>query len=540
MPPLRFTFGDETMTERIFSVVHDCLDWAHALDPPLAPDPDALLFLLTAHLDAGSPDPTDWSVSDVDDIARTVREWTGVSDGLRPAWLTWCDFLVDSGRLVCTESPRRLRAAVAAVDLESEGPVPPPAPVEEGALPLLHRLGAGEDGEPEPLRPVLRARPADLDAVARSCAALADAARLTVWADHGRDLDPARDHDALTPADTAEAAAALGLPAARVRELFAIAREAGLLRTTYTRILPGPLARAWADGEPGAAADAWAGALPAMTGLRGMTAFLVLTDLFVCGDLRTPAEVVAAYGPAVVLGDRRTDPEQAVRRVLETLAGLGAVAAEGPRYRTTPLGDHFMVGRLRHSGAHVPLAPTVGAMSADEALALLEEGRPVDTAALLQRWTAARDTATAARQLWEAGAAPGAWRRRDRVAAHLAVLEADLSPMLSLYTHHPVLGGWARRLLGTAPEPPTSHQAAWAVLDDYALLLDAGLPLPAADGERYAPHAHGFARAVWLTGHPVADTVLAHCAEGALGGQVAEAVRSVLEDQLVGQQVDAG
>ncbi|KOX19659.1 hypothetical protein [Nocardiopsis sp. NRRL B-16309] len=537
------------MTERIFSVVHDCLDWARALDPPLAPDPDALLFLLTAHLDAGSPDPMDWSVSDVDDIARTVQHWTGVSGDLRPAWLTWCDFLVDTGQLVCTESPRRLRSAIATVDLEPGGPEPDssepdgpahrPDPVEEGALPLLHRLGAGEDGEPEPLRPVLRTRPGDLDAAARSCAVLADAARLTVWADRGLDLDPDRDDDALTAADTEEAAAALDLDPDRVRELFAIARDAGLLRTTYTRVLPGPTARAWADGEPGAVADAWAGALLAMTRLRGMAAFLVLTNLFVCGDLRTPAEVVDAYGPAVVLGDHGTDPEQAVRRVLETLAELGAVARDGPGFRTTPLGDHFMVGRLRHSGARVPLTPTVGAMSADEALALVEQGRPVDTATLLERWTAARDTATAARQLWEAGAAPESWRRRARVAAHLSVLEADLFPMLSLYTHHPVLGGWARRLLGAAPEPPTSHQAAWVVLDDYALLLDAGLPLPVEDGERYAPHARDFARAVWLTGHPVADAVLARCAEGALGGEVAEAARSVLEHQLVGQQVDA-
>ncbi|WP_304455361.1 hypothetical protein [Nocardiopsis sp. YSL2] len=528
------------MTERIFSVVHDCLDWARALDPPLAPNPDALLFLLIAHLDAGSPDPADWSVSDVDDIARTVRDWTGVSDDLRPAWLAWCDFLVDSGRLVCAESPRRLRAAIETVDLDSGGPAPRPAPVEEGALPLLHRLGAGEDSEPDPLPPVLRTRPGDLDTAARSCAVLADAARLTVWADHGRDLDPDRDDDALTVADTAEAAAALGLEPARVRELFAIARDAGLLRTTYTRVLPGPTARAWAEGEPGAVADAWAGALLAMTRLRGMTAFLVLTDLFVCGDLRTPAEVVGAYGPAVALGDRDNDPAEAVRRVLETLAELGAVAGDGHGYRITPLGDHFMVGRLRHSGAHVPLAPAVGAMSADEALTLLEEGRPVDTAALLERWTATRDTATAARQLWEACASPDAWLRRDRVAAHLAGLEADLSPMLSLYTHHPVLGGRARRLLGAEPEPPTSHQAAWAVLDDYALLLDAGRPLPVTDGERYAPQARDFARAVWLTGHPVADAVLARCAEGALGPDVAEAARSVLEHQLVGQQVDAG
>jgi hypothetical protein len=528
------------LTERIFSVVHDCLDWARAHEPPLDLDADALLFLLTAHLDAGSPDPTDWSATDVDDIARTIRDWADAPGGLRATWLAWCDFLVDSGQLVSAESPRRLRAAIASVDLDTAGPPPATAPVEEGALPLLHRLGVGTDGEPEPLRPVLRTRAADLDAAARSCAVLADAARLTVWAARGRDVDPEREDDALTPADTEAAAAALRLDPARVRELFAIARDAGLLRTTYTRVLPGPTALAWADGEPGAVADAWAGGLLAMTRLRGMTAFLVLTDLFVCGEPRTPDQVVDSYGPGVVPGGRDAEPRDTVREVLETLADLGAVAAVGSGYRITPLGDHFMVGRLRHSGARVPLTPTVGAMSADEVLALLERGRPVDTDTLLQRWTASRDPAAAARRLWEASAEPEHWGRRARVAAHLAALETDLAPMLGLYTHHPVLGGWARRLLGAAPEPPTSHHAAWAVLDEYALLLDEDRPLPADDGERFAPHARDFARAVWLTGHPVADAVLARCAEGALGAAVAEAARSVLEHEFVGQQVDAG
>ena len=109
------------MTERIYSAVQACLEWAGGLDPRPALDPDTLLFLLTAHLDAGAHDPRDWSSADVHDIARTVRHWDRTPTGLRQTWLTWCDFLVEQGILLSSESPRRLRGAIAAVDLSPEG-----------------------------------------------------------------------------------------------------------------------------------------------------------------------------------------------------------------------------------------------------------------------------------------------------------------------------------------------------------------------------------------------------------------------------------
>lgn len=517
------------MTERIYSAVHACLDWAVGIEPRPTLDPDTLLFLLTAHLDAGAPDPGDWCTADVHDIARTVRNWDRVPDGLRGTWLTWCDFLVDQGRLLSSASPRRLRAAIATVDLTPGGPPAPEEMISGTALPLLDRLGVGGGQRPDPIPPVVPAPLGGLDAAARLCRPLSDAARLTAWVDEGRPLCHGdTGGDGLTGDDTDDAADHLGVSPGEVASLFCVARDSGLLRTTYTRVLPGRAARAWLDGVPGAVADSWADALLTMADLRGMAAFLLLTDLFMHGDARTPAQLAGVYGTGGALG--REDPEKYVRRILEVLDGLGAVhRSDDGRFRVTPLGDHFMVRQLRQSGADVVVAPPVPEMGADQVLDLLEQGRPVDTEHLLERWVAAHDTEKAVCGLFEASDAPGAWHRRERVARVLADLDEDLGPVLRLYAHHPVLGGWARRLRGThAPaDPPTSHQVVWAVLDDYTILLEADRPLPAHDRDRYQGCAEQFTRAVWLTGHPSADTVLDLLVGGALGAPLAEAARRV-------------
>ncbi|OLT26961.1 hypothetical protein BJF83_19805 [Nocardiopsis sp. CNR-923] len=491
-------------------------------------DVNALVFLLTAHRDAGAPDPGDWTTADVHDIATTVRDWDRVPDGLRDTWLTWCDHLVERGRLVSCESPRRLRAAISTVDLTPGGPPATADPVDDAALPLLDRLGVGDSGEPQPLPPVAPARAADLDAAARPCRPLSEAVRLTAWVGEGRPLDPDRPHDALTGPDTDTAAAALGVGPDAVPRILRVAREAGLLRTTYTRVLHGHAARSWDRGRPGAVADAWADALLAMTGARGMTAFLVLIDLFVSGRPRTPDRLVEVFGAGVALGPCPGRPGDDLRSVLDTLVGLGAVERTGgDSYRVTPLGDHFVVRQLRQSGAEVPLTPPVEDMEADHVLTLLEEGRPVDTEGLMNRWLRTRDPYTAARELLEASTDPRAWHRRHRVAVTLAGLGADLTPVLRMYVHHPVLGGWARRLRGTHAEVLTSHQVVWAVLDSYAILVEAGSPLPDRDRDRYAACAEQLTRTMRLTGHPAAEVVLDRLADGALGEPLAEAARRV-------------
>ncbi|WP_159944355.1 hypothetical protein [Nocardiopsis sp. FR6] len=498
------------MTESIYAAVHACLSWARTIRPRPAVDPDSLLFLLTEHRQAGAPDPGDWYTADVRAVARTVRSWDRVPGELRPTWLAWCDYLVDRGLLRSSESPRQLRAAIAAVDLSPGGPdgeaagEPPPA---------LERLRA--EGGRGSAPPVVPAEPDALDAAARRCPPLVLAARLAEWVGAGRALRPGFEGgDALGDRDAARAAEAVGVCPRRIPALFAVARDGGLLRTTYTRVLPGPALPAWREGAPGAAADVWADALAAMAAPRGVSACLLLDDLFTSGRARTPAQLAALCLP----GERAR-----VRQVLEALVGLGAVArADGGRFLVTGLGDHCMVRLLRRSGGTVVLTPTVARMDARLVFDLLEEGRPVDTGGLLERWVAARDTGSAVRGLFGACDAPGDWHRRVRAAGVLAALEEAPVAVLESYAHHPVLGGWARRLRG-ARSGPVSHQEVWSVLDEYAVLLDRGGPLPARDGERYAGCAREFVRTVRLTGHPASDTVLDLLAREALGRALAEA-----------------
>ncbi len=519
------------MTRGVASAVRACLDWAGDTDAGPAPDPGALALLLTAHQDLGAPDPGDWSVDDVREVARAVRAGAYPLDGLhgaggpdegaeilRSTWLAWCDHLVDQGGLLSDESPRRLRAAVEEVDLApwcdtGPAPVPPAAPV------LADRF------EEAPPRPVTPAEPGDLDDAARRCRTLADAARLTVWVDRGRVLRPDPEgRDALCAEDVLSAAAHLETSPADIDHLFSVARAARLLRTTYTRVLTGRAAYAWSSGVPGAVADAWADALPAMTAEHGTAALLVLTDLFLSGRARTAAEVAAGYR------DRGgTGPEQ-VSAALEALADLGAVHRADGRFRIARLGDHAMVRQLQRAGAAVRVTPAIADMGVREVLALLEEGRPVDTDGLLERWARNRDIGAVTGELLQACTEPRAWHRRRRVFALLAGRGTDPETDLRAHLNHPVLGGWVRRLRPGPPEPPTSPVTAWALLDDYAALAEAGLPLPAGDRERLAPHASRFVRSVRSSGHPAADGVLDRLADGELGLDLARAARRARAD----------
>ncbi|MFL1375825.1 MULTISPECIES: hypothetical protein [unclassified Nocardiopsis] len=531
------TFGEGAMTQGVAAAVRACLEWAGDADTGPAPDTGALVLLLTAHQDLGAPDPGDWCVDDVREVARAVRAGAYPLDGLRGAdgaggsggadegadilrstWLTWCDHLVDQGGLLSDESPRRLRAAVEEVDLSpwcDTGPAAVP-----GAAPVL-----ADRFEEAPPRPVTPAEPGDLDDAARRCRTLADAARLTVWIDRGRVLRPDPEgRDALCAEDVLAAAAHLETSPADIDHLFSVARAARLLRTTYTRVLTGRAAYAWSSGVPGAVADAWADALPAMAAEHGTAALLVLTDLFLSGRERTAAQVAAAYR------DRGgTGPEQ-VGAALELLADLDAVHRVGERFRIARLGDHFMVRQLQRAGAAVRVTRAIADMDAREVLALLEEGRPVDTDGLLGRWARGRDIDTVAAELLQSCAEPRAWHRRRRVFGLLAERGADPEAALRAHVHHPVLGGWVRRLRPGTPEPPTSPVTAWALLDDYAVLAEAGLPLPAADRERLAPHASRFVRAVRSSGHPAADGVLDRLADGELGLDLARAARRTRTD----------
>lgn len=394
------------MNERLLPAISACLDWAGEAEPPPVLEVDGLVLILSVHLDAGAHEPGDWTVDDVHDVASLLRGRDELPQNLRDTWLSWCDHLVSSGRLLSAEGPRRLRAAIERVDLTPGVPgAAGPDPLAEAAAPLLNRLGYGEVEEPAPLLPFVPAPLGELDARAGACPTLHRAARLAAWVDPSRLLRPGTDRDDLCEEDSVRAAEALGTTPEEVRFLFTVARSAGLVRTTYLHVLPGPAAHSWAHERPGAAADAWADALTTMAALPGPVPFLLLTELFLSGQALTPVELVHACGPGAV--PESEAPEQHVRRALKVLADLDAVEEIGQeRYRTSGLGDHCAARHLSDSGVEVPVAPPVSGLDAEEFLGLLEEVRPVDVEVLLDRWLAGRSPGDAARALVDAGLPP--------------------------------------------------------------------------------------------------------------------------------------
>ncbi|MBE3002264.1 hypothetical protein IDM40_26710 [Nocardiopsis sp. HNM0947] len=501
------------MTERISSAVRSCLEWSRGLHPPTEPDPDALTLVLHAHRDCGAPDPGDWTVEDVHEVASAVHGYRGGPETLRSAWLLWCDHLVERGGLAPGPSPRALRGAIATVDLteprsQEEETVP-------GLTPLLQRLGVGCPSF-EGLPAVVAAPPEELDSAALRCTPLAEAARLTVWVDRGRDLAPDTAHDALRPEDLADAARAMETGPGPVHAAFRVAREAGLLRTTYTRILPGPATRDWSGRVPGAVADAWADALPAMTGLRGLVSYLVLTELFVTGESRTPADLAeaCAVGPA--------DGAE-VRRAVEVLQELGALTGDGGRdgdLRITPLGDHFMVRQLTRADVPVTVLPDLSSLPGNAALEVVTgAGRPSDTELVLSHWLARQDEqgllSTAVAEVFDACAAPHQWRSRAAATRLLRCSSPDLGEVLPFHVHHPVVGGWARRLQPGHMPDPSSHQDVWAALDDHALLMEDGSAPP--EDTRLSVRAEELVHTVSVSGHPRAPHVLDLFVEGVWG-----------------------
>jgi hypothetical protein len=351
------------MTERLLPAISACVDWAGEAEPPPVLEVDDLALLLGVHHDSGAHDPGDWTVDDVHEVAALLRERGELPDSLRGTWLAWCDHLVLSGRLQSAESPRRLRAAVERVDLASGSPVlSGPDPLAAAAGPLLDRLGYQENQEPVPLPAYVPTPMAELDARAGACPTLHRAARLAAWVEPNRLLRPGADHDALCEEDVRQAAEALDATPEEVGFLFTVARSAGLVRTTYLHVLPGPAAHAWAWELPGAAADAWADALAAMAALPGPVPFLVLAELFLSGQVRTPEELLRACGPGAVPGAEVSEVQ--VRRTLEVLASLDAVEqVEQGSYRTSGLGDHYVARHLRTAGVEVPVAHPVSWLS---------------------------------------------------------------------------------------------------------------------------------------------------------------------------------
>ena len=413
------------MTVSVADAVRSCLEWARNARPPRTADPRFLTRVLTAH-GAVRADPGDWDRDDVTRVTLTLSAEGPVPEGFRETWLTWCDYLVDRGLLGPAESPRVLRAAVAAAEV---------LPRDQAPWAPEHRdsPGRGQLWEPEDL-PRVHLSPAGRSApAARACPVLVRALRLAVWVGDGLPLDGEAEHEALTGHTRDEAAAHLGLSPEEVPCLFETALRAGFLRATYTGVRPGPAVRGWDDDFR--VVRSWAGALPAMVSGHGTLGLRVLGELFTSGGTWTVpelAEVLAPWPHPKLPAAGRPCPEEEVSAAVRTLVGLGAVETlPGAGLRITPLGDQGMAYRWRRWGISLPGYPPTAEMSARELLFQLWEGRPVDAQVIGRQWMAERGVRSAARELLEVCAELGSWRQRVGVFQLFHGLERELGPVFA-------------------------------------------------------------------------------------------------------------
>ncbi|MFE9243966.1 hypothetical protein [Nocardiopsis sp. NPDC006938] len=512
-----------TVSVAVADAVRSCLGWARSTSREHLVDPASLTRLLTVHGQLRS-DPGDWDRDDVTRVVLTLSAGGALPEGWRDTWLAWIDHLVDRGLLGPGESPRALRAAVAAIDPPPVGRAPWPTVGDDGPW-------WGPPWEPDDLPRVHLLPAAPCAPRARDCADLERALRLAEWAGDGLPLAEGA-AEALPEPAADEAATHLGLAREEVERLLEVALRAGFLRATYTEVRPGPALLDWDDDTR--VVRAWVRALPAMTERHGTLGSRILGELFTSGGVWSVSDLVEVLAPwpaapPAVPAPRAAPPaearplrsaEERVRAVVADLVRLGAAEeVAGAGLRITPLGDHAMAHRWRRWGVRLPGYPPTGAMTARELLFQLWEGRPVDAGVLGRAWLAGRG-ATGVRELLEVCAELGSWRQRLEVFRLLDGLGEGCEREFEVWRDHPVLGGWIAHARAE-PGRVRLEQLVVVLLDTYALRVELGAPLPADAPLWRDPEA--VTGLMWRSGHPAADGVLTAIARGALGSDAARA-----------------
>ncbi|WP_141704319.1 hypothetical protein [Planobispora rosea] len=526
-------------TDDIARKVDECRAWRDV-------DADALTLLLRTHREVClRDDPAQWSVSDVEAVmeALTERELSpGLAEALSAAWLTWFDFLVETcGLTPPSSAPRELRSLVegAGEALRGIGAAPGDygrarklvaAMMAEGVDPddedavkvwmdrLLRdpaRVAEVMRGPASPRRtvvdrarqtvealpPVRLAPTAELAAAARACEPLRAALDLARWVGQGRPL--AEGADGLSAAD-AEAAGVADRP-----WVFGTAVDAGLLRLSYTEVLPGPRLGDWPDGDDDAVLDVWVGGFDAAASgpASPMLGSMLLTNLFLSGVPELPLKEVTEQ-----LRSMAPEIDELAVPALERLAAYGAVRPlDGERLAITPLGVYAVVERLRRNGQHVRVLPDPASLSAGELVSVLGTARAADVEELAAGWFAARDPLDGARALLAEVEAPEAYVARSMVVHLVGGLGRAAAPLWRELTGHLTLGGWARRGLRDLGETSEEDRTGdlWMLLDAWGTSVEQGYPEEVAENAgRLGEEAGSLLEVIWRLGHPAAEPVL--------------------------------
>ncbi|MGP3954993.1 hypothetical protein ACTWPT_03255 [Nonomuraea sp. 3N208] len=354
----------------------------------------------------------------------------------------------------------------------------PPRPAEEPPA---------EEHEALTFPPVLLAPDAELAAAVSAVPIVADAIRLTTWT--GAREVSADGH--LREADAAAAAEQLALPAARLRLVWIVAVNTGLLRIIGGRVSRGPLStqltvEATLEFWDGVVMDVLDRADDGLTGsavVDGHLAEMLATIYSVRSGVATANlargilqshEVAFAPGPVEMRRIAAALPAELLEALsLLSYCGLVEQTAAG-RTALTPLGVWAIRRDLLREGHDAPTTEEVEVfadLSAAELVEALVKGSATQSA--VAGWLERRAPESAARDLIEI-AASGTAGQRGAVGAILEELGPEAEAPVRQALGHPMTRRYAAswlhiRDLEAPPLSPEDHT--WIAVDSLAALM---------------------------------------------------------------------
>jgi hypothetical protein len=335
--------------------------------------------------------------------------------------------------------------------------------------------------------PVLLAPDAELARAVPVVPLVADAIRLTTWTGE-RQVTPGGH---LTEADAAAAAQELGLPASRLRLIWIVAVNTGLLQILGGRASRGPLSmqltvEATLEFWDGVVMDVLDRADEGLTGsavVDGHLAEMLATIYSVRSGVATANlargilqshEVACAPGPAEMRKIAAALPAELLEALsLLTYCGLVEQTAAG-RTALTPLGVWAIRRDLLREGHDAPTTAEVEVfadLSAVELVEALVKGSATQSA--VAGWLERRSPESAARDLIEI-AASGTAGQRGAVGAILEELGPEAEAPVRQALEHPLMRRYAASWLHIRDlEAPTlsPEDHTWIAVDSLAALM---------------------------------------------------------------------
>ena len=366
-------------------------------------------------------------------------------------------------------------------------------------------------GLPDQLAPVRLPAPGELAALARQAPLMAQLRRLAWWLGSGRAVT---EEEELASGDAAEAAAELGVDAARLPHLWWLALDAAFveLDEDEAHAIPGESAHAWDAGDDDEVLDIWGMVFALVIGdtlddlasldpdrsdeldFSGHGAALAVTLFLGRPDGLSVAEVSEVLRATATAELAPVQAEKAwqswvgehgdpARLLLDLMAELQAIEIaddeDGPMARLTPLGLAAVRTQLVESGVEIPLLPDPEEMTAAQLIAMADGASEEQFTAETAAWLSYRTAESAARELLAVAAASDPASRILAISVVMTEIGAPAEPVWREELSRIELRGYAKAALATlsggypaaAPLPglePDGHDVAWMITDALA------------------------------------------------------------------------